>query len=81
MECQTDDNKRLGQLLKVPLNQEGFSGGPCKLNPVDFATEGVFLRGLAHGPKNMKEVLARPRRLQPEGLPLYQRIGWRPKEP
>jgi heterodisulfide reductase subunit A len=47
-----EDNKRISQLFKVPLNGDGFFlEAHMKLRPVDFATEGVFLCGLAHGPK------------------------------
>lgn len=51
-----DDNKVLAQLLKVPLNSEGFFlEAHLKLRPVDFATEGVFLAGLAHSAKAVDE--------------------------
>ena len=50
------ENRKLAQYLKVPLNKEGFFlEAHAKLRPVDFATDGVFLCGLAHGPKNLKE--------------------------
>jgi len=59
IECQADENRKLAQMLKVPLNQEGFFlEAHAKLRPVDFATEGVYLCGLAHAPKNMKESIA-----------------------
>jgi heterodisulfide reductase subunit A len=29
-----------------------------KLRPVDFSTDGVFMAGIAHSPKNMEEVVA-----------------------
>jgi heterodisulfide reductase subunit A len=49
-------NKPLAQMLKVPLNDDGFFlEAHAKLRPVDFATEGVFLCGLAHAPKFMEE--------------------------
>ena len=74
MECQTDDNKRLGQLLKVPLNQEGFFlEAHAKLNPVDFATEGVFLCGLAHGPKNMKESISQAKAAAARGATIISK--------
>ena len=51
-----EDNKALAQLLKVPLNSEGFFlEAHLKLRPVDFATEGVFLAGLAHSAKTVDE--------------------------
>jgi heterodisulfide reductase subunit A len=50
------DNGILAQMLKVPLNDDRFFlEAHAKLRPVDFATEGVFLCGLAHAPKYMEE--------------------------
>jgi heterodisulfide reductase subunit A len=54
-----EDNKRLSQLLKVPLNEDGFFlEAHVKLRPVDFATEGIFVCGLAHSPKFIEEAIA-----------------------
>jgi len=51
-------NKQLAQLLKVPLNQDGFFlEAHMKLRPVDFATDGVFVCGAAHSPKLIEECL------------------------
>ncbi len=51
-----EDNRRIAQLLKVPLNSEGFFlEAHMKLRPVDFMTDGVFLCGLAHSPKTLEE--------------------------
>ncbi len=53
------DNKRLSQLFKVPLNEDGFLlEAHLKLRPVEFATEGVFMCGLAHNPKFIEESIA-----------------------
>ena len=53
------DNERLSKMLKVPLNQDGyFLEAHMKLRPVDFATEGIFLAGLAHNPKSIEESLS-----------------------
>ena len=50
------DNKILSNMLKVPLNANGFYvEAHMKLRPVDFATEGLFLCGLAHSPKMLDE--------------------------
>ena len=50
------DNKKLSQLFKVPLNEDGFLlEAHIKLRPVEFATEGVFMCGLAHNPKFIDE--------------------------
>jgi heterodisulfide reductase subunit A len=53
------DNKILSQLFKVPLNQDGFFlEAHMKLRPVDFATDGIFMCGLAHSPKFIEESIA-----------------------
>jgi len=49
----------LGKLFKVPLNQDKFFlEAHMKLRPVDFATDGVFMCGLAHCPKSVDESIA-----------------------
>ena len=49
-------NVELAKMLKVPLNQDGFFlEAHIKLRPVDFATEGVFVAGMAHSPKTIAE--------------------------
>ncbi|MBW2147696.1 MAG: CoB--CoM heterodisulfide reductase iron-sulfur subunit A family protein [Deltaproteobacteria bacterium] len=53
------ENRELARFLKIPLTDEGFFlEAHMKLRPVDFATEGVFMCGLAHGPKFMEESIA-----------------------
>jgi heterodisulfide reductase subunit A len=53
------DNEILAKMLKVPLNADGmFLEAHVKLRPVDFATDGVFVCGLAHSPKDIDESLA-----------------------
>ncbi len=52
-------NKELAEMLKVPLTADGFFlEAHMKLRPVDFATEGVFVCGLAHNPKTIEESIA-----------------------
>ena len=54
-----EDNKSISNMLKVPLNASGFYvEAHMKLRPVDFATEGIFLCGLAHSPKMIDENIA-----------------------
>ncbi len=56
------ENKVISQMLKIPLNSEGFFlEAHVKLRPVDFATEGVFVCGLAHYPKDVSESVAQAR--------------------
>ncbi|WP_459907387.1 FAD-dependent oxidoreductase [Desulfotomaculum defluvii] len=52
----SNDNTALSKQFKVPINAEGFFlEAHMKLRPVDFGTDGVFMCGLAHGPKNLEE--------------------------
>lgn len=51
-----EDNRKLAQMLKVPLNEDGFFlEAHSKIRPVDFATDGIFLCGLAHSPQTINE--------------------------
>ena len=57
-----ENNRHLSNLLKVPLNADGFYvEAHVKLRPVDFANEGIFLCGLAHSPKFMDENISQAR--------------------
>jgi heterodisulfide reductase subunit A-like polyferredoxin len=50
------DTKELATLFKVPLDADGFLlEAHVKLRPVDFATDGVFMAGMAHYPKLLDE--------------------------
>ena len=50
---------RWRSVLKLPLNEDGFFlEAHMKLRPVDFATDGIYLAGLAHGPKLFDEAVA-----------------------
>jgi len=52
-------NEELAKLLKVPLNEDGFFlEAHVKLRPVDFATDGMFLAGMAHSPKSIDESIS-----------------------
>ena len=53
------DTPELASRIKVPLNEHGFFlEAHVKLRPVDFATEGIFLAGLAHSPKTISESIS-----------------------
>ncbi|MBN1811229.1 MAG: FAD-dependent oxidoreductase [Anaerolineae bacterium] len=55
-------NEALAQLLKVPLNEDGFFlEAHVKLRPLDFAADGVYLCGLAHSPRFLEESIAQAR--------------------
>jgi heterodisulfide reductase subunit A-like polyferredoxin len=62
VEVDLKNNKRISDMLKVPLNADGFYvEAHMKLRPVDFATEGIFLCGLAHSPKFIDENISQAR--------------------
>jgi heterodisulfide reductase subunit A len=55
----SEDNGRLAKLLGIPLTLEGFFlEAHQKLRPVETATDGIFLCGLAHYPKSLGESVA-----------------------
>ncbi|KAF1085387.1 putative glutamate synthase subunit beta [Sporotomaculum syntrophicum] len=54
-----ESNHKLSQLLKVPLNPDNFyQEAHMKLRPVDFSAEGIYMCGLAHGPKSIEESIS-----------------------
>jgi len=56
------NNKAIADMFKVPLNADGFYvEAHLKLRPVDFASEGIFLCGLAHSPKFVDENISQAR--------------------
>jgi heterodisulfide reductase subunit A len=55
----TADAASVARMYKLGLNDEGFfQEAHAKLRPVDFATDGVYMAGLAHGPKPVEESVA-----------------------
>ncbi len=48
--------RELATILRVPIGSDGFflEAHP-KMRPVDFSSDGIFLCGTAHGPKNVAE--------------------------
>jgi heterodisulfide reductase subunit A-like polyferredoxin len=52
-------DEQLSQFFKIPLNDDGFFVEKhAKLGPCEFATDGVFLCGLAHYPKSIDEAVS-----------------------
>ncbi|MDY6971301.1 MAG: FAD-dependent oxidoreductase, partial [Thermodesulfobacteriota bacterium] len=52
------ENGEISQLFKVSLGPDGFfKEAHVKLRPVEFATEGVYLCGMAHYPKHLLEAV------------------------
>jgi heterodisulfide reductase subunit A-like polyferredoxin len=57
--ARANDTEELASLLKLPRNAGGFFiEAHAKLRPVDFASEGIFLCGMAHSPKLIGESVA-----------------------
>lgn len=55
-------NRNISDMLKLQLNSDGFFlEAHIKLRPVDFATEGIYLCGLAHSPKMIDENISQAR--------------------
>jgi len=53
------DTAQLAATLKVPRTTDGFFlEAHMKLRPVDFASEGIYLCGIAHSPKLIDESLS-----------------------
>jgi heterodisulfide reductase subunit A len=51
--------KELASHFNVPLNDDGFFlEAHMKLRPVEFASDGIFICGLAHYPKSLDESIA-----------------------
>ena len=52
-------SQEIAQLFKLPLDADGFfMEAHQKLRPLDFASSGIFLCGLAHSPKFTEESIA-----------------------
>ena len=55
---QREDAKKISQMLKVPLGQDGFFfEAHVKLRPVDFATEGIYMAGSCRAPADINECI------------------------
>jgi heterodisulfide reductase subunit A len=69
-----NDNTRLGQAFKVTSDNDGwFLEAHQKLRPVDFATDGLFLCGMAHYPKPVDESISQARAAAARALTVLSR--------
>ncbi len=51
--------EEIGRLFKLTRNEDGyFLEAHVKLRPVDFPSEGIYLCGLVHAPKNLDETIS-----------------------
>lgn len=56
------EGRHLAEVTRLPLEEDGFfMEAHIKLRPLDFATGGYFLCGLAHGPKFANESIVQAR--------------------
>jgi heterodisulfide reductase subunit A len=54
-----EEGKKFAEITRLPLEEDGFfMEAHIKLRPLDFATAGFYLCGLAHGPKFASESIA-----------------------
>ena len=54
-----NENRELADTLGVPLTRDGFfQEAHVKLQPMDFVNKGIFLCGIAHSPKFIKDCIA-----------------------
>jgi heterodisulfide reductase subunit A-like polyferredoxin len=69
-----NENRELFEQFKVPVNSDGFLvEAHVKLRPVDFASDGIFLAGLAHGPKSIDETIAQAKAAASRALTIITR--------
>ncbi|MBA3027964.1 MAG: FAD-dependent oxidoreductase [Desulfobacteraceae bacterium] len=69
-----NENAGLFEMFKVPVNPEGFLvEAHAKLRPVDFASEGIFMAGLAHYPKPVEETIAQAKAAASRAMTLLAR--------
>jgi heterodisulfide reductase subunit A-like polyferredoxin len=53
-----DDAREVSSLFRAPLDADGFfQEAHVKLRPVDFASDGLFMAGMAHYPKLLDETM------------------------
>lgn len=51
-----ESNDSLAKILNVPLDEDGFfKEANVKFRPVEFLRDGIFVCGLAHSPRSIKE--------------------------
>jgi heterodisulfide reductase subunit A len=56
------DNQRLASMLGVPLDEDRFfAEAHPKLRPTDFARPGIYLCGMAYGPRTIQESISQAR--------------------
>jgi heterodisulfide reductase subunit A len=71
-----NENRELFELFKVPVNDDGFLiEAHMKLRPVDFASDGLFMAGLAHYPKPVDETIAQAKASVARAMTILSKKG------
>jgi heterodisulfide reductase subunit A len=72
------DNDNLSEVFKVPLSKDGFFlEAHAKLRPVDFATDGIFMCGLAQSAKFTDENISQAMAAAARAMTVLNRVGRR----
>ncbi|MBU2549255.1 MAG: FAD-dependent oxidoreductase [Proteobacteria bacterium] len=67
-------DEALARFFKVPMNEDGFfAEAHVKLGPSEFASDGVFLCGMAHYPKPIDESVAQAQAAASRAVTLLSR--------
>jgi len=67
-------DEKFANFFKVPMNEDGFFiERHAKLGPAEFATDGVFLCGMAHYPKPIDESIAQAKAAVSRAVTLLSR--------
>ena len=71
-----NENRKLFELFKVATNSEGFLiEAHMKLRPVDFASDGLFMAGLAHYPKPIDESITQAKAAVARAMTILSKEG------
>ena len=74
----TPKDNPLARFYKATLNDDGFfMEAHVKLRPVDCTTDGIFICGLAHGPKPVDETIAQAQAAATRAVTLLAKISIR----
>jgi heterodisulfide reductase subunit A2 len=73
----SEGSREIEGLLKLPRTREGFFlEAHVKLRPMDFANPGIFLAGLAHSPRFIKESVIMAKGAAQQAVKILSRKEW-----
>ncbi|MDZ7270479.1 MAG: FAD-dependent oxidoreductase [candidate division KSB1 bacterium] len=73
-------NRALSRMLRVPLDDDGFFAEMnSKFRPLDFVRAGVFVAGLAHSPRSLRESVTHAHAVAARAVSFLARgnLSWR----